>query len=324
MNHLHPPRVPLHEAIPVPAPWRVYVEPTSRCNIRCKFCPTGVRPPNLPKQGMMEWGLFERIVEQLAEMGPPKFINWYFFGEPLLHPRFCDMVSHAKERLPGTKHWTATNGLLLKGDLARRVADCPLDRICVGIEEVSKQGYKEIAQVNIDYEGLRESLKAFYALRPRAMVYVKTVDHGQSEANKRKFYDDFGQCGDEVDIETLHTQNCVEGNDMLLGAERLPTRDGRTWSEKLVCPAIFYAPAITWDGIVVPCSEDWSRSMAVGDLKTQTLKEVWHGQRMLGLRLSHLRGERMEHSACKNCDLIHWNPDNIDPYREAIAARLTA
>ncbi len=194
----NPTRLPLQDIIPVPAPFRIYVEPTSRCNIRCKFCPTGTRPSNLPKQGVMEWSLFEKVVADIAELGPPKFINWYFFGEPLLHPRFPEMVAYARERLPGTRHWTATNGVLLRGDLARRVASCGLDRICVGIEEVSREGYREISQVSVDYDRLVRDVADFYALRPTCTVYVKTVDHGQGEADKQKFLRDFGDSCDEV------------------------------------------------------------------------------------------------------------------------------
>ncbi len=84
-----------------------------------------------------------------------------------------------------------------------------------------------------------------------------------------------------------------------------------------------FAPSITWDGVVVPCSEDWSRSMAVGDLRTQTLREVWHGEPLRQLRLSQLRGERFSQQACKNCDLVNWYPDNLDEHRGELIERLT-
>ena len=40
--------------------------------------------------------------------------------------------------------------------------DSGLDRLCVSIQGVSENKYKEISQVKIDYENLREELGYFY------------------------------------------------------------------------------------------------------------------------------------------------------------------
>ena len=56
-------RVHLGKAAPLPAPLSLYLEPTSICNMRCEFCPTGDpvlrrRRPN----GTMDLALVEKLL----------------------------------------------------------------------------------------------------------------------------------------------------------------------------------------------------------------------------------------------------------------------
>ena len=72
---------------------KVYVEPTNACNLTCSTC---VRHAWDEPEGFMEWATFEAGVGGLAA-GTVAFMG---FEEPLLHPRFLDMVRLAKSRGP--------------------------------------------------------------------------------------------------------------------------------------------------------------------------------------------------------------------------------
>jgi hypothetical protein len=50
----------------------------------------------------------------------------------------------------------------------------------------------------------------------------------------------------------------------------------------------------------------------VGDLKTQTLAEIWRGQALRDFQTAHLDGRRNELSACESCTFLHTAPDNLD------------
>ena len=73
-------------------PAKVYVEPTNACNLACTTC---VRHAWDEPEGFMEWATFEAVVDGVAGPGAeagPGTVAFMGLGEPLMHPRFLDMV----------------------------------------------------------------------------------------------------------------------------------------------------------------------------------------------------------------------------------------
>ena len=67
------------------------------------------------------------------------------------------------------------------------------------------------------------------------------------------------------------------------------------------------------DGLVSSCFLDWGRKLVIGDVRQQSMKEIWNSDRMNALRLQHLEGRRRQNGVCGNCgQLSHCLPDNID------------
>jgi len=57
---------------------------------------------------------------------------------------------------------------------------------------------------------------------------------------------------------------------------------------------------ITWDGLVVPCCFDKDALHRLGDLKTESFKEVWQSSTYKTFRQKLLKG-RKEIDICSNC-----------------------
>lgn len=96
------------------------VELTSRCNLRCRYCPS----PHLPREKMdmvhehylMALGWASHYVRR----GTQREFNVAGIGESTLHPRFVEYVAMAREQLgPDVDIVLATNGLLVDRALAR-------------------------------------------------------------------------------------------------------------------------------------------------------------------------------------------------------------
>ena len=70
------------------------------------------------------------------------------------------------------------------------------------------------------------------------------------------------------------------------------------------------------DGLVSSCFLDWGRKLVIGDVRQQSMKEIWNSERMNALRLQHLEGRRRQNGVCGNCgQLSHCLPDSIDAHR---------
>ncbi|MCX7982444.1 MAG: radical SAM protein [Syntrophales bacterium] len=118
---------------------KIYIEPTTRCNLRCETC---IRSVWCEPEGDMDWYTFKKILESLDGLPGPKTMAWAGIGEPLLHPQLPDMINGAHER--GLRTEITTNGLLLDEVLAMRLLDAGLDQLSVSIDGVTESTYEGI------------------------------------------------------------------------------------------------------------------------------------------------------------------------------------
>ena len=93
--------IQLNSDTSVPLPSYLQIEPVGQCNLRCRMCPIPFRqdgPPYGPP-AFMDFGVFTGIIDQFAGL---KDLHLQGLGEPMMHPRFFDMISYAKgRRYPG-------------------------------------------------------------------------------------------------------------------------------------------------------------------------------------------------------------------------------
>jgi radical SAM protein with 4Fe4S-binding SPASM domain len=73
----------------------------------------------------------------------------------------------------------------------------------------------------------------------------------------------------------------------------------RTEQEALHCPQPWYAMTIWVDGLVSPCCAFTGKNVAVGNIHTQSLKEIWRGEKINELRDQFRTGEL--NMICRKC-----------------------
>lgn len=100
------------------------IELTTRCNLKCKYCP---HYPNLPREKEdMTWETFEHsllLVRHYVQQGTQTELSLTGIGESLLHPEFVNMVSYARDVIGYQRQLTVTtNGILLTEELCEALA----------------------------------------------------------------------------------------------------------------------------------------------------------------------------------------------------------
>ena len=66
------------------------------------------------------------------------------------------------------------------------------------------------------------------------------------------------------------------------------------------CYQLWESPQINWDGTVSACCRDYDNMMIVGDLRRNTLAEIWAGSEIEGWR-ERIRNGDYSHPLCKDC-----------------------
>ena len=320
-------RTPLETVIPLSTPFVVFVDPSDACNFKCRFCPTSDRA--LMKLAGRPWkqmsfDLFKKIADDMTEFPEQvEVLRMYKDGEPLLNKRLADMIKYAKDVGASKRIDTTTNAALLTKDKGKEIADAGLDRINISIYGLSNEHYKEFSGVKLEFERVLANVRDFYEVRGNCEMLVKIQGDTLSSQEKEMFLQQFGDYSDKIYIE--HIMSCWPEFE-LRGVDINQEHGiyGQEIKEVNACPYPFYSFSINSDGLSSVCFLDWGRKMIVGDVRDQSVKEIWNGEKLKAFRKMFLEGERRKHPQCGKCgQMTHGLPDNIDPYREELLHTLT-
>lgn len=122
------------------------IELTSQCNMACRFC--GFRDR---KTGHMDYALFRKIIDQIADQGLAQTIMFAGGGEPLMNPQLIEAVEYCRRR--GLFVNLTTNGLNLTPEVHRDLRDSGLNVLTVSLHNLSPEtfAYRRTAKEFADY-----------------------------------------------------------------------------------------------------------------------------------------------------------------------------
>jgi MoaA/NifB/PqqE/SkfB family radical SAM enzyme len=281
-------------------PLHLDMDPTSRCNLRCRMCPrtwymergeTAWAPLG---PGDMDMGLYRSAVEEGARLGA-RSVKLNFLGEPLLHPRILDMVRLASS----LDLWVMmnTNAALLTPDLSRGLLRAGLTDIFFSFDSPYPEEYERV-RLGASYEKTLSNIRAFMEAKGRM-----GLGHVQTRASMVLPEDPEGR--EEVKRDYVRLFRSLGVAEVGFG---LPTVMGRDYAPlneglRFVCPDLFRRIFVFRDGAAGPCCGDWERRLVVGDLGKQTIGEIWRSPEYAELRGRHVSGSFMDVPACRSCSV---------------------
>ena len=299
-------RTRLETVIPLSTPYLVFLDPSSACNAKCKWCPTGSgRAEAYYNPGVMQWILYKKIIADLAAMPEPvKTLRLYKDGEPLLNDSLPKMVAHAKSTRRFKRIDTTTNGILLTPSKSRALAESGLDVLIISVPQRWTKQY--LSRVKYFYE----------ASAGRTGVYCKIIGDGLSQTEKDMFMESFFGCCDRIFIENLSP--CWP-EFTVNGVQRVGIYGQPVTEPPNVCPYIFYSMAINSDGSVSLCFLDWMHGVIVGNAARESIAGIWSGHKLRSYQYANLRGMRKCFPLCDRCGQLEYGaPDNIDTHTAKI------
>src|SRR4030066_914521 len=142
------------------APMRLWIEPTSFCNLKCPMCTSKDIPED--QIGYMDWDLYKKIIDEAK--GFVHDINLFLGGESLFHKRLPDMIRYAKEN--GIRTRLSTNATVLTKEKREALLDAGLDFIIFSFDGYEKEVYETI-RINANFEKTLGHIKGFLEEKKR-------------------------------------------------------------------------------------------------------------------------------------------------------------
>lgn len=288
-------------------PISIAVEPTTRCNLRCPECPSGLRAFTRPT-GMLKDDLFKKVINELAPA--LSYLIFYFQGEPYLNPRFLEMVQYAAGK--GIYTATSTNAHFLDENLAKATVQSGLDRLIISIDGTTQETYQQY-RIGGNLEKVIEGTKNIIRLKKELKsktphVIFQFLVVRPNEHQVPDVYALAKKLGvDQVLLKTAQLYEFANGSDLMPLQEKYSrykkNADGTYGIKNNLanhCWKMWHSCVITWDGKVVPCCFDKDAHFVLGDLTKNSFEEIWFSEAYTNFRTALLRSRR-QIEICKNC-----------------------
>ncbi|WCT74327.1 tetratricopeptide repeat protein [Sphingomonas naphthae] len=280
---------------------------TGLCNASCLHCPTGkdstAHVPRIP----MAMPLFRKIIDELADMGLPIMgqIAFGLFGDGLVDPFVVERVRYAREKLPHVPISVNSNAAAYDPKKHAVLADIPGVIIGLHSESIVPETFNHLMaplrheRVIVKYE----MIMAQFPGRVHASIPVSRANLDEVQQTK-KWFEDRGAAN--VIIVPLMSRCATDlrlFNQISISPEI--NRCGPSALEDL---------AIDCDGLMLACCQDFRRTEPIGNLKTQSLREVIYGE----VRRDRMRAfEEGQHDTFDSCSKCYG--DRIDAIEREMA-----
>ncbi|HEX2036585.1 MAG TPA: radical SAM/SPASM domain-containing protein [Chloroflexota bacterium] len=294
--------------LPYP-PLKLHLEPTSVCNLRCPMCPQAIDAVK-GNNGYIDLQVYRKIVDEAA--GFAREINLFFRGEPLLHKSMAELLRYGRSK--GARLHVNTNATILREKQSRMLIEDGASKVTISFDGPDKATYEQMRK-GATYEKTLENVRQFLRLvkeyrsngwrTPYTVMQVILPYDPQSPGPQvpRHMKELFaGLPVDEWDPIWPHGWAGVMQENGVVQAQPYGTNYHP-------CNWLWKSLAIYWDGRVASCCADFSGDQIIGDVKTQSLQEIWNGEAMVRLRRLQVEGRYKEASLCSGCDAL-WQKDS--------------
>lgn len=288
-------------------PFALSIEPTTACNLACPACPSGLKSFTRPT-GKLDLNQHAMWLNQVKKS--VFYINYYFQGEPFLHPQFLDLIRAAKKEKIYTA--TSTNAHFIDHKKAAEIVASGLDRLIISIDGLTQETY-ESYRINGQLSKVLSGSKALVAAKREAnsktpflifQFLVVKANEGQM-SQLQQLADEIGI--DEIRFKSAQVYDFKNGNPLIPSDERysryIRQLDG-TYRMKYIgmnhCWRMWSSSVITFDGKIVPCCFDKDADHQMGSLAITPFQTIWKSKSYASFRNTILHN-RSEISICTNC-----------------------
>jgi radical SAM protein with 4Fe4S-binding SPASM domain len=309
------------------------IEPVGQCNLRCRMCPIQFRqdgPPYGPL-AFMAYDTFRRLIDEMPGL---ETLHLQGMGEPLMHPRFFDMVRYATDH--NVRVSTNSNLTLLSARRARLCVESGLCELSVSLDGATADTYERIrvrshfARVTRHLEQLVQVRRELGSELPKIRVVMVVMRENIHELTAlielvhgmgieglfvQHLCHDFGESSlpgqyrpmrEFVEQQTLlnedpeRVERYFSKARALASALNFDLRLPRTEASRRGCSWPTRGPYISYDGHAMPCCMVGTPDRVnLGNVIEHGIDAVWNGEAYTSFRVALASDDPPE--VCRSC-----------------------
>jgi molybdenum cofactor biosynthesis enzyme MoaA len=277
-------------------PDHVQIQTITGCNARCIFCPNGKTRRHIPRGRPMDWDLYRSIVDQSIAFGIRRY-SVYLMNEPMLDRELPQRVEYVSARIKKPQYVKITShGGLLTDRMARGLLDSGLKKLKISVQSLNPKTYRDI--MDLELAKTLRNIDRFLELKkqggyklPRLEIVMVDPIQSYNEINYIRRH--WQERDVKLNIELFENRADQQDiRDSAIGARKMKVF---SWCQRLM-EQIY----ILHDGRMVQCCADWEQRSVMGDLRRESLANIWHGERYTDYRRRFAAGD-IEGMICARC-----------------------
>jgi MoaA/NifB/PqqE/SkfB family radical SAM enzyme len=253
----------------------VFFEVVNKCNSSCSFCSASVQN-DLRERKEMSFELYDNLVEELVQIHFTGRVAFHVANDPLVFADLERFVAHAREKLPQCWIQIMTNGIALTPKRGAALIDGGMDELYINFYRTSpaQKLYPNAAKFISDVLEKRFPNK-------KGSVYTS------SDGKSRLKFTLTPRWAKEV----LWSRGGSSPNK--------PADDSRI---RGFCLYPWTQLNISAEGLVSKCCADICFDDSMGDLRAESIMQVWNGEQFANVRKKLMAGNRRALRGCCECD----------------------
>lgn len=292
-------------------PYRVDIEPTTRCFLNCRYCQVPFWERKELKD--LEFETFQKILDKMPQLLEIKLQGQ---GEPLLNPELFEMIQYATKKYIIVRF--NTNGMMLNPESNQKIIDSGLFEIRISMDGSSSETNQKM-RPGLDFDRVIHNVKKLTELRganplpliniwtlitkdnyleiPKLVVLCKEMGVDGLKIQTKLSTRDCEEIENKVISDTVNIQdeqfnNCIlEAKDLAKQLDLDFEVQTNKWrSEKNHCWWLWNSAYISSEGNVVPCCIISNPDkIHFGNVLEQDFKDIWYGKEYQDFREETLK-----------------------------------
>lgn len=285
------------------------IETTNACNMKCEMCPrTTMMTRNVETLEQeiyekivdqispftdIEWKNWESFIEEKYGISPndmsenhfflniiPKVIQLHGYGDPLLDPKMAARVKILNEK--GFKTYFSCNPANIDIEKNLEMFESGLNYIKYSIETVDDSLHKKIrgkaSNFSDSYKKILQLLEEKKKFNYKTVIVITMLDLNRFDQQEE--YEKLQDAFKNLDVYVY-----LKSQDQKWYHTASKSTKSIHWSE--FCQHPWVSMTIKSNGEAAMCMEDFNNEIVLGDAKSESLSNIWNGEKYLRFRKDH-------------------------------------
>ncbi len=281
-------------------PLELNIELSTSCNLNCPMCPYSEGTPFKK----MDFKMFKEIIDEGVKYGT-KAVGLNYVNEPLMRKDIPEFVSYARKKGILDVMFNS-NGMLLTEEMSKKLVLAGLTKLSVSLDAFSETTYDKI-RIGGDFNKVCNNINRFLSIRKemKSELPLLKLTFLITSVNINELDNFLSYWRDKADLISIQNMsNPFNGNKRKYVEESYMIKAGNITKrqKQFYCPSPFQRMAIRHDGVVIACCHFRGEELIIGNIKDNSLFEIYNNACAKKIRKSLLAGEYYEIPTCNDCE----------------------